>query len=182
MKNSLKTTLLLFIFMSVISLNVTAQKSSSKGMKAKVGDTTWNSNAKSSEAVWDNTNGTLTLTAVNNQNERITIQLKSEGRVYTNGFTKGEYYFARNTGMLDNYSVDASYSNGDTDWKDNDDAERTIGKVQITEISATSVKGTFNFDLTKKKYINKENDLFMYDKTNTVSVTEGSFDIHLKIK
>lgn len=181
MKNLLKTTLLLSIFMSVSILSVYAQKSSSKGMSAKVGDTKWKSDAKASTAVWDSSTGTLTITATNN-NETITIQLKSEGRVYTKGFTVGEYYFAWNSFIMDNYSVDAFYSNGDTDWKDNDDEERSVGKVQITEISATSVKGKFYFDLTKKKYFNKEKELFMHDKTNTVSVTEGSFDINLTTK
>jgi uncharacterized cupin superfamily protein len=181
MKNLLKTTLLLSIFMSVSILSVNAQKSSSKGLTAKIGNTQWKSNAKTCTAVWDSSNGTLTITATNN-NETITIQLKSEGRVYTKGFTVGEYYFARNTIYNDNYSINALYSNGDTDWKDNDDEERTVGKIQITEISATSVKGKFYFDLTKRKYINKEKDLFIYDKTNTVSVTEGSFDINLTTK
>ncbi len=41
--------------------------------------------------------------------------------------------------MLENYSVNATYSNGDTDWKDNDDEERTVGKIQITDISKLSV-------------------------------------------
>lgn len=181
MKNVLKTTLLLFAFISFGVLSVNAQKSSSKGLTAKIGNIQWKSNAKTCTAVWDSSNETLTITATNN-NETITIQLKSEGRVYTKGFTVGEYYFARNTIYNDNYSVNALYSNGDTDWKDNDDEERTVGKIQITEISATSVKGKFYFDLIKRKYINKEKDLFMYDKTNIVSVTEGSFDINLTTK
>lgn len=181
MKHLLKTTTLLLTLMSATFFGANAQKSSSKGMTAKIGNTQWKSNAKSCTAVWDNSTETLTITATNN-NETITIQLKSEGRVYTKGFTVGEYYFARNTTYNDNYSVNALYCNGDTDWKDNDDEERTVGKIQITEISATSVKGKFYFDLTKRKYINKEKDLFIYDKTNTISVTEGSFDINLTTK
>lgn len=181
MKHLLKTTMLLLTLMSATFFGANAQKSSSKGLTAKVGDTKWKSDAKACTAVWDSSTGTLTITATNN-NEKISIQLKSEGHVYTKGFTVGEFYFAKNTYMLDNYSVDAFYSNGDTDWKDNDDEERTVGKIQITEISATSVKGKFYFDLTKKKYFNKEKELFMHDKTNTVSVTEGSFDINLTTK
>lgn len=181
MKNLLKTTLLLSIFMSVSILSVNAQKSSSKGLTAKIGNTQWKSDAKTCTAVWDSSKGTLTITATNNK-ETITIQLMSEFLLFAKGFTVGEYYFARDSYMLDNYNVDAFYSNGDTDWKDNDHVERTVGKVQITEISATRVKGKFYFDLTKKDYLNKKEDIFLHDKTNTVSVTEGSFDINLTTK
>ena len=155
MKHLLKTTMLLLTLMSATFFGANAQKSSSKGMTAKVGDTKWKSDAKACTAVWDSSTGTLTITATNN-NETITIQLKSEGRVYTKGFTVGEYYFARDSYIMDDYYVDAFYSNGDTDWKDNDHVERTVGKVQITEISATSVKGKFYFDLKKKYYLDKK--------------------------
>lgn len=179
MKYLVKITLLLFAFISLSTLSVNAQKSSTSEMTAKVGNIQWKS--ENCLAFWNSNNGTLLIIGVN-QKEKISIHLKSEGRVYEKGFTKGEYYFARNTIYNDNYSVNATYSNADTDWKDNDDEERTVGKIQITEISATSVKGKFYFDLTKRKYINKEKDLFIYDKTNTVSVTEGCFTINLSTK
>lgn len=181
MQNLLKTTLLLFAFGLIGLMSANAQKIPTKELIVKVGDANWKSSGKNATAEWDSTTGTLTITAVNG-NEKIIIQLKSQGGVYSNGFTKGGYAFARNTPMLDNYSADATYIKGDTEWKDNDDEDRAPGMVEITEITATGVKGKFSFDLTRKKYFNTDKDLFMYDKTNMVSVTNGSFDLNLTTK
>ncbi|HMM15980.1 MAG TPA: DUF6252 family protein [Petrimonas sp.] len=136
MKNVLKTMLLLLAILSANITSVNAQKSSSKGLRAKIGNTTFKS--ENCLAFWNSNNEVLLIVGVN-KNEKISIHLKSEGRVYEKGFTIGEYYFARNTQMLENYSVNATYSNGDTDWKDNDDEERTVGKIQITDNSKLSV-------------------------------------------
>lgn len=174
MKNLLKTMLLLLMSTSIFS--VYAQKSSSDELTAKIGNTPFKS--ENCLAFWNSNNGKFLIIGVN-KNEKISITLTSEGRVYEKGFTKGDYYFAQNTYMLDNYSVNASYSNGDTDWKDNDDEKSVAGKVQITEISETQVKGTFYFDLTKKKYFDKEKDLFVHDKNDVIHITEGSFSINL---
>lgn len=179
MKHLLKITLLLLVFMSVGISGVHAQKSSSNELTAKIGNTPFKS--ENCLAFWNSNNGMLLIIGIN-KNEKISIHLKSEGRVYEKGFTKGEYYFAKNTLMLDNYSVDATYSNGETDWKDNDDEERVAGKVQITEISATQIKGTFYFDLTKKKYFDKEKKLFAHDKNDVINIKEGSFTISLSTK
>lgn len=179
MKNLLKTMLLLLMSASIFSVH--AQKSSSDELTAKIGNTPFKS--ENCLAFWNSNNGKLLIIGVNkNKNEKISITLTSEGRVYEKEFTKGDYYFAQNTYMLDNYSVNASYSNGDTDWKDNDDEKSVAGKVQITEISETQVKGTFYFDLTKKKYFDKEKDLFVHDKNDIIHVTEGSFSINLNKK
>lgn len=179
MKNLLKITLLLLAVISVGIFSANAQKSSSNELTAKIGNTSFKS--ENCLAFWNSNNGTLLIIGVN-KNEKISIHLKSEGRVYEKGFTKGEYYFARNTIYNDNYSVNATYSNADSDWKDNDDEERVVGKVQITEISATQIKGTFYFDLTKKKYFDKEKKLFAHDKNDVVNIKEGSFTINLTSK
>ena len=174
MKNFLKTRLLAIAFISVNIFNANAQKSVSNELTAKIDNVSFKS--ENCLAFWNSNNGMLLIIGVNKQ-EKISIHLKSEGPVYEKGFTKGDYHFAKNTSKLDNYSVNATYSIADADWKDNDDEERVTGKVQITEISETQIKGVFYFDLTKKKYFDTEKKLFTQDKNNVINITEGSFSI-----
>lgn len=154
-----------------------AQNKLPKGMNARAGSTTWRSESETCNFSWDSITGTLTITATSTNNEEnITILLKSEGQVYTKGFTVGEYYFQRKSTYWNNYSLNAIYTkksdNTIVQWQDNDDDEVSPGMVQITEITATNIKGNFYFDLFRKK-------TYSLDKSDVVSFTDGTFNIDL---
>lgn len=78
MKNVLKTMLLLLAILSANITSVNAQKSSSKGLTAKIDNTTFKS--ENCLAFWNSNNEVLLIVGVN-KNEKISIHLKSEGRV-----------------------------------------------------------------------------------------------------
>lgn len=166
-----------FILCAFLSIEVNAQ-SKAKGISAKVNGKLWKSDETNSSAEWDSINQTLSIMGIIPETgEILSFKLKSEGYLYSKGFHKGEYYFSQKTKLLDNYSANAFYISSENGiqsiWSDNNEVEFSPGKIQITEINATTVTGKFYFDLVKS-------NTFSYDVSNVVSITEGEFSINIQ--
>ncbi len=157
---------------------INAQQNNVKGLSAKIKGRNWKVEAKNCTAEWDSINQSLSIMAIKPETgEILNFELKSEGNLYSKGFRVGEYYFSKKTNFLDNYSANAFYiasENGKQSiWNDNDEVEFSPGKIQITEINATTVTGKFYFDLVK-------NNTYSFDASNVVSITEGEFSLNIQ--
>lgn len=160
-----------------LSIEVNAQ-SKAKGVSAKVNGKLWKSDETNSSAVWDSIEQSLSIMAVKPETgEYLNFKLISVGNLYSKGFRVGEYYFSQKTNFLDNYSASAFYiasENGKQSyWNENNLEEFSPGKIQITEITPTTITGKFYFDLVK-------NNIYSFDVSNVVSITEGEFSLSIQ--